>query len=140
MHFFLVCHKYVNTTKITTLKLKRRSVHFTASCWESSDLQALTVDSVDGGDMRHAVLIGFSALRGGLGKRQSCSRAPPGISPSRWCSQEVPACLAPSSLAGLGVEVPVLHQQQTLANSSSEAPFIASWGFAGMLAGLIVCT
>ena len=110
MHFFLVCHKYVNTTKITTLKLKRRSVHFTASCWESSDLQALTVDSVDGGDMRHAVLIGFSALRGGLGKRQSCSRAPPGISPSRWCSQEVPACLAPSSLAGLGVEVPVLHQ------------------------------
>lgn len=110
MHFVLFCHKYVNTTKINILKLNRLSVHFTVSCWESGDLQALTVDSVDRGDVWHAVLIGFSALWGGLGKRQSCSGAPPGISPSRWCSQEVSACLTPPSLAGLGVEVPVLHQ------------------------------
>lgn len=110
MQFDLVCHKYVETTKISTLKLNGLSVHFTASCWESGDLWALTVESVDRGDVRHAVLIGFSALRGGLGERQSCSRTPPGISPSRWCSEKVPASLTPPSLAGLGVEVPVLHQ------------------------------
>lgn len=107
---FLSVINTINTAKANTLKLNGLSVHFTASCWESGGRQALTVDSVDRGDVRHAVLIGFSALRRGFGERQSSSRAPPGISPSRWCSQEVPACLAPPSLAGLGVEVPVLHQ------------------------------
>lgn len=68
------------------------------------------MDPVDRGDVRHAALIGFSAFRGGLGQGQGCARAPPGLPPRLRRSQEVPACLTPAALAGLGVEMPLLHQ------------------------------
>lgn len=68
------------------------------------------MDPVHRGDVRHAALIGFSALRGGLGQGQGCARAPPGLPPRLRRSQEVPACLTPAALAGLGVEMPLLHQ------------------------------
>lgn len=70
----------------------------------------LTMDPMDWRDVRHAVFIGFSAFWGGLGQGQGGTRAPPGLPPGLWSSQEVPACLAPASLAGLGVEMPLLHQ------------------------------
>lgn len=65
---------------------------------------------MDGSDVRHAVFIGFSAFWGGLGQGQSGARAPPGLPPGLRRPQEVPAGLTPAALAGLGVEMPVLHQ------------------------------
>lgn len=70
---------------------------------------ALTVDPVDRSDVRHAVFIGFSAFWGGLGQGQGCAGAPPGLPPGLRRPQEVPAGLAAAPLAGLGVEVPLLH-------------------------------
>lgn len=71
---------------------------------------SLTMDPVDWSDVGHAVFIGFSALGGGLGQGQGCAGAPPGLPPGLRCPQEVPAGLAAAALAGLAVEVPLLHQ------------------------------
>lgn len=70
---------------------------------------ALTVDPVHRSDVRHAVFIGLSAFRGGLGQGQGCAGAPPGLPPGLRRSQEVPAGLAAAPFAGLGVEVPLVH-------------------------------
>lgn len=61
-------------------------------------------------DVRHAALIGFSALRGGLGQGQGCARAPPGAPspPAALPRKYLPA--SPAALAGLGIEMPLLHQ------------------------------
>lgn len=66
------------------------------------------------GDVRHAAPVGVSALRGGLGPGQGFARAPPGLPPRGRRSQEVPAGLAAAALAGLRVEVPLLHQPGVL--------------------------
>lgn len=70
----------------------------------------LTMNPVDGGDVGHAVFIGFSALRRRFGQGKTRAGSPPGFPSSLRCAEEVSASLTPATFAGLSMKVSLFSQ------------------------------